>query len=651
MLNEKRWAVLYRWTPLLLLALIALVFANSFPGAFIQDDIHIVQNNPLVQSFDLWRIFTSDYWYGIEYSGLYRPLTILSFALNRLVLGEATWSFHLINLLLHAGVAIMLWLTLPRWGLPQIAALISATLFALHPIHTEVVNEAIGRSELLVAFFLLLALYAARSPHRFASVALLGSFALALLAKENAIVLLAILPLCDGFSNRTISFWRQRWPLYAGMLGIVLLWMLMRKFGVNHSGPMSLYSQTAVPLAYVSWDVRALTGLQYQWLYLAKLSIPFQLQAVYSLADLPPVISSAFSVRGIAVLAATTALFVLLVAAYLRRQLWALFALCYVVAFAPTANVIIPIGVSLAERLAYFPSLWFCAVLGCGVYAFGSKYQRLIAPGLALLVAYCLFFAVTTVQRNRAFASEIRLWSEEVRINPGDFLGWHSVAEVLNANQRFEEAERAYLHLLTLKPDSQGALRSYVAFLVSRERFSEAIEPARRSLSLAKAQGDKVGMAYDLTNLAKIYVEMKEYDQALAELHQPEAGLQENRDFYFVMLGQAYEGKGNYAEAVAAYRQAGSYDFERDAALRFGRSLLRLNELEEALIPLQKATLIDNSAEAWNLIGTIHATKGRFPQAVDAFERATQGDPANQLYRENLLRARSFLDSAARPGG
>ena len=56
---------------------------------------------------------------------------------------------------------LLLWLTLSRWGLPRLAALVAAILFAVHPLHTEVLNEVVGRSELLVALFLLLALHAA----------------------------------------------------------------------------------------------------------------------------------------------------------------------------------------------------------------------------------------------------------------------------------------------------------------------------------------------------------------------------------------------------------------------------------------------------------------------------------------------------------
>lgn len=604
---------LWPWAPLLLLFLSLLAFANSFPSAFIQDDIHIVQNNPLVHSLDLLRIFTSDYWYGIEYSGLYRPLTILTLALNRLLTGSAPWGFHLVNVLLHGGVTLLLWLTLSRWGLPRLAALVAAILFAVHPLHTEVLNEVVGRSELLVALFLLLALHAAPGRSRRSQGLVIFFFTLALLSKEHAIVLIALLPLFDAFTTGGWSVWRQRWPLYLGMLGIAFLWLLLRHYGVDHNGPLAQYSPTVVPLAYVPWEIRALTGLQYQWVYLAKLFVPYQLQAVYSLADLPPVLTSYWSLRSLLVVVAWCIVGVLAGWGWRRRQWWALFVLCYLASFSLTANILLPIGVTFAERLTYLPSLWFCAGLGVVLHA-GLQDKRLQVLASVLLLGFFLGYTTVTVLRNRDFASEIRLWSKEVRSNPEDFLGWQSMAETLSANRRYDEADRAYRHLLQMQPDFQGGLRSYVAFLVGRERYPEAMEPASRALLLAEREKNQVGIAYDLTNLAQIYVELRQYDLALGQLARAEAKAMENRDFYFVMLGSAWEGKGEYARAIEAFARAKIYSYDRNTSLRYGRSLFKLGRLNEAKPLLEEATRLDNNAEAWLMLQQISSGQGSRPE-------------------------------------
>lgn len=636
----------WRWgVPLALLTLTLLVYANSFPSTFIQDDIHIVVNNPLVKSFDLMRIFTSDYWYGIENSGLYRPLTIFSLALNRLLLGTQPWGFHLINVLLHGGVTILLWLTLPRWGAPRGAALVAAVLFALHPLHTEVINIVVGRSELLAAFFLLLALYFAASKGRGRHVLVGATFALALLSKEHAIVLLALLPLFDAHRARSLTVWRQRWPLYLGMLAVVALWLLVRLYGVQHVGPRAFYSSTAVPLAYLPWGARVLTALQYQWVYLLKLFAPLQMHAVYSLPDLPPILTSLWSPRAFLVVIATLLSAGLTFFSWRCGAWWTLPLLAYAISFAPTANILIPIGVTMAERLAYFPSLWFCALMGwCGAWLLQAP-SRWRYPLLGGMVCYVLFLAITTGIRNRDFVSEIALWQREITVNSEDYLGWQSYAESLNASGRDEEADLAYQRLLRMQPEFPGALRSYFVFLFGHGRYQEAIVQAEASLRQARAQGDRTGASYDLTNLATVYLELRDYPRALTCLKEPEVSAFEQRDIYLGLLGRAYQGVGDHARAVEAFTGIKSYEMDLYLPLYFANSLFNLGRLEEAQLQLRESIRLNESPEAWNLLGTILAQQENYREAVNAFSRAVALAPGQQHYRLNLEKALALLVS------
>ena len=88
---------------------VLLVYAWSFPGHFHVDDQAIVAHNPLVQELSPGKILTSDYWGSADNSGLYRPLTILSLALNRLLLGPQPWGFIAVNLALFAGIMLLLY--------------------------------------------------------------------------------------------------------------------------------------------------------------------------------------------------------------------------------------------------------------------------------------------------------------------------------------------------------------------------------------------------------------------------------------------------------------------------------------------------------------------------------------------------------------
>ncbi len=129
------------------------------------DDGWAVVENPLVQGGlrNAARIFTSPYNYGgpSTTSGVFRPVTTLSFAANYAIHGRAQWGYHLVNLLLHMAASLLV-LSLARRlaeaAMPDRAAwvaLLAGLLFAVHPAHVEAIAPIVGRKELLSAVFAL----------------------------------------------------------------------------------------------------------------------------------------------------------------------------------------------------------------------------------------------------------------------------------------------------------------------------------------------------------------------------------------------------------------------------------------------------------------------------------------------------------------
>lgn len=101
-------------------------------------------------------IFTTTIWAatGME-TYLYRPLAVLTYALNHAVSGLEPWSYHLVNVVLHARVAVMVFRLGRLWRLPLAVAGLGALLFAVHPVHVEVVANMVGRKDLLATAFVL----------------------------------------------------------------------------------------------------------------------------------------------------------------------------------------------------------------------------------------------------------------------------------------------------------------------------------------------------------------------------------------------------------------------------------------------------------------------------------------------------------------
>jgi tetratricopeptide (TPR) repeat protein len=625
--------------PLLLVLVTFLAYANSFPGIFIQDDIYIVRDNPLVANLDLWKILRSEYWAGIESNGLYRPLTILSLALNRLLLGPEAVGFHLVNVLLHAGVTLLLWHLLRRWDINASVAFLAALLFAAHPIHAEVINIVVGRSELLAALFLLLALVAATGLGRRAA-GLTGLYYLAaLLSKEHAVTLLLLIPLRDWFVTGSVRQLRARLSLYGVLVGVTVVWLVWRQFVVVQEFHPSLLPPEVLPLAHLTWLNRFLSAVLLQWYYLFKLLLPTGLQGVYAVSDLPLLVDTPLSLRGVMALSSVVAALALLVRGWRRRWLVALPVACYLTAFVLTANLFFPIGVTFAERLAYFPSLWFCA--GVAVLA-GALFDRPRTRRVGLVVSggYLLLLLALTVVRNADFSNELRYWEADLRQNPGDHLALINYVGQLIGEERWPEVESAYAQIFEIVPEFAYAYRSRFNFLYDTQRYAEAHAAINKALAISRERGDRTGMAYDLGDLAKLALVHGDYARALALLDESAAILGRD-DFDLNLRGQALAGLRRHDEALTAFEQSGNSVALR--RVRQDQALAHFNagQLTAARAELEALTANGEAgAEVWNLLGATAARLGDWPAAVAAFAQAVRLAPDNRYYAENLEQAR-----------
>ena len=133
--------------------LVFLVFSPCLKNQLLNwDDEQFLTRNTLVQHLDgphLVRIFSS------TVLKTYAPLTVFSFALEHRILGMNPFVFHLDNILLHIAVTVLVYALALRLGLSPWAAFLSALLFGIHPMRTEVVAWATERKSLLYSVFYL----------------------------------------------------------------------------------------------------------------------------------------------------------------------------------------------------------------------------------------------------------------------------------------------------------------------------------------------------------------------------------------------------------------------------------------------------------------------------------------------------------------
>lgn len=136
---------------LAIVSLTLLVYARAIAGGFIwDDDSYILNNETLNRAAGLWRI-----WFEIGATPQYYPLVFTTFWVENQIWGHWSHGYHLVNVLLHAGTAWMLWRILRELRVPGAAA--AALIFALHPVHVESVAWITERKNVLSGFFYMLA--------------------------------------------------------------------------------------------------------------------------------------------------------------------------------------------------------------------------------------------------------------------------------------------------------------------------------------------------------------------------------------------------------------------------------------------------------------------------------------------------------------
>ena len=256
----------------LLIILAALVaYRPALPGDVLWDDDQYVSENPLLFASDgLWRI-----WARPSESPQYYPLVFSSFWLEAHLWGLSTFGLHLVNVLLHALNAILLWFVLRRLRVP--GAWLAGAMFALHPVQVESVAWITERKNVLSGVFFLLSVAAyvrfADERRRPLYVAALLCFLCALLSKTATCFLPVVLLLLQWW-KRTRLGRREALDLLPFFCVGLLLGLATIHFEKHDVGAVG--DEWAL-----SWVERGLLANRALWFYVGKLLWPANLAFNY----------------------------------------------------------------------------------------------------------------------------------------------------------------------------------------------------------------------------------------------------------------------------------------------------------------------------------------------------------------------------------
>lgn len=472
--------------------LAAVVALPSLRNGFVYDDVLLIVENPLLhtlsRSAEIWQ---TSYW---PTGGLYRPLTVQLFAIEWAVGSGRPIVFHAMSMLLSAVVAVLVFrlaariLPPNRTDLPgRLAPATAAAFFAVHPVHVEVVANAVGQSELLTALWALLAVEryvawrAAGELTLMRRLGLAGLTLLGIMCKETGYVI----PLLLAAAELTVAGPKRgsrlgsAFALQGAVVAAALLWRLTELGTLAGDQPITVLRDLGIGARAV-----AMLAIVPEW---ARLLLwPARLQAEYGPPGLPvdptpgPAHLAGLALLGLAGVVAWRVR---------RRQPVLTFGVLWVlIGLAPVSNVLAATGIVLAERTLYLPSIGVVLALGSMISAARPRLagapalarKAVLGAGLGLFTAALL----TSLERQEVWRSQERFFGQLVRDAPRSYRAQFVASRFYYGQRRWAEAEAAAREALALYPLDPQVHEQLGQVLRVQDRCEEATAVLERGLQL-----------------------------------------------------------------------------------------------------------------------------------------------------------------------
>ncbi len=569
-----------RWKPgaisLVLVLLVLAAFGQTVRFGYVNvDDPDYVYANPMVlKGISLGGIgwaFThvvSHHWH---------PLTMMSLMLDCQIFGSWAGGHHLVNMLLHAANAALLFLLLLRMTGALWRSAFVAAVFAIHPLRVESVAWVSERKDVLSGLFFMLTLWAyvqyVRSPKsktRYSMVLLW--FALGLMSKPMLVTTPFVLLLLDYWPlgrltapSQFLGLLREKIPLFI----LSALSSVAAVLALKSGGPGAHSYPANVPVAYVA--------------YLGKLFYPSRLATIYPLPKGGRELWEVFD--SLLLLAAISA------GAWLlrRKQPYALIGwLWYLGMLVPVTGVMQLFDQAYADRYTYLPQIGVCvAITWMAADWAGQKQYRRATTGVAAgLILSALFIA--TWRQTGYWRDSETLWTRTIECTHDNFNARNYLGMAMLQQGRTEEAIDQFRESLRINAVNEFAEDGLGDALLQQGHTEEAIVHFRASSQIDPS------LVVNYSN-----------------------------------LGVALFRQGHTEEAIAEWRKALQIDpSSASAHNNLGTAFLQQGHTEEAIAEHQEALRLNpNLISAHKNLAKAFLSLGDTSQAIAEYERALQLSP------------------------
>jgi tetratricopeptide (TPR) repeat protein len=506
---------------ILLTVLCTLVYFNSLFNGFVYDDIGTIVENKHIQNFwqNLPAFFSSSYFKIAAIEASYRPVATFSYYALYAIFELNPFGYHLFSLVLHISNVILVYLLMNRFQKIRRSSLVCALLFACHPALTEAVNCISYNEDLLAALFFLVAMlfYTMVDPAgikanlKYFFISLI-SFLLALLSKEMAITLPAIILIYDLCLNNdeagkistesAFGIFKKRAFYYCGYLVISIFYLVLRFFIL--ANPKESFSYTHASI------LERIIYLPHHLFSFIKIALfPLELNADY-VFSYP---ENFFQIRNILSVMIITAVLLLSLFLYKKTKLLAFGIWWFFITLFPVYNVI-QIFNPLADRYLYLPLVGFCIVVTQLVKDMARRLVKtktnsfeIVRAGVIVLIL--IICASVSIARNRDWKDNLTLWTKTVQSSPTSSVAHGSLGRAYQENGLLNKAIAEYETAIQINRRDHKAYYNLGTIYEKQDRVDDAIDQYKKSIYANREFQDSH------FNLANLYAKNGLLDKAI----------------------------------------------------------------------------------------------------------------------------------------
>ncbi len=646
-----------------------LLYANTLGHGFVLDDIIMVKDNTIVaKGFQgIGELLTTPHMRGylVVPNDTYRPLSLVMFAIETGLFGQNAHVNHFFNVLTFVGCVLLFFWFLHLFfdEKKPVVAFIGALIFAVHPIHTEVVANIKSRDELLCflfAFWALILFLKFMKQGKMMHL-VLGSIILylSIISKENTVVFMGVVPVLfflfkNDDSGRAIKI------TLAAIIPIVLFIIVRNRvltaYDANTSGSIEFIDNALVQAPDVM--TRIATSIYISGKYLWMMFVPYPLVCNYSYNAIPfvgfgnPVVLATMAAYGFIVYYSINAI------RKKEKNPFAFAVLFFLMTIALFNNMFILIGAEMGERFLFMASAGACLAIATAfdkwllpnledIYL--SKRFTMQPKVLALLVPVALVYSVMTFARNKDWRDNVELYKVDLEKSPNDARLNYYLGTALAETVYMEEQDPAKRSAIDV--EAIGHLRSSLAIY---SKFSEANAELGRIFDREKKYDSaeyydrkaleiNPGHATATNNLGSVYLASGKYPQAL-ELFRKALTMSFDPRLAYFNMGKAYNQLKMYDSAITCYRYVVNASPELlDAVMELGMVYFNKGVYDSAEICFKKIVAANPKDPApINNLGAIYLNAKMYPKAIEQFKACLAVDANYMSAYSNLGRAYYF---------